>query len=379
MDNPQRRQNTSTSKVLVVIIVVGSLLAGGLLGYFVGYSATSEEIDNLQGQITELQEQISTITTTLEETFLYSQLYEQVENLQSQVTALQEQVLSLESSQDITGEVDKLQNQLSTLQEQIDTLQTEPTVTYQNITYLLDEIDDLEDQLSTLQQQINNLQMTPTVTHQNITYIIGENFSLSQLFDQVRQSVVVVEGLIPQYDRFGRLYYTQVQGSGFVYSINGQMVILTSYHIVADTTTINVTFVNGNEYEASILGSDQYADLAVLSTSASQSEYKPLEIISSSTLKVGDLVIVIGTPYGLEGSMSEGLVSALNRTLVAEEYSITGVIQTTAPLNPGNSGGPLLNYQGQVVGIATAIVQESQGIGFAIPSDVILENIEEII
>jgi S1-C subfamily serine protease len=77
--------------------------------------------------------------------------------------------------------------------------------------------------------------------------------------------------------------------------------------------------------------------------------------------------------------MSEGIVSALNRTLTLEEFSISNVVQTTAPLNPGNSGGPLLNYQGQVVGIATAIVQESQGIGFAIPSNVILENIQEII
>jgi serine protease Do len=90
-------------------------------------------------------------------------------------------------------------------------------------------------------------------------------------------------------------------------------------------------------------------------------------------------VIVVGTPYGLEGSMSEGIISALNRTLTTDDYSIGKLIQTTAPLNPGNSGGPLLSYKGQVVGIVTAIVQESQGIGFAIPSDTILENIQEII
>jgi serine protease Do len=157
------------------------------------------------------------------------------------------------------------------------------------------------------------------------------------------------------------------------------MVILTNYHVVADTTSINVTYVNEKEYSATILGSNQDADLAVLSTDAPENVYKPLEIISSSTLRVGDSVIVVGTPYGLEGSMSEGIVSALNRTLTADDYSIGNVIQTTAPLNPGNSGGPLLNYRGQVVGIITAIVQESQGIGFAIPSDTILENIQEII
>ena len=134
-----------------------------------------------------------------------------------------------------------------------------------------------------------------------------------------------------------------------------------------------------SEYSASILGSNPYADLALLSTNAPYEEGNPLEFVSSSTLRVGDSVIVVGTPYGLEGSMSVGIVSALNRTLTTEEYSIGNVIQTTAPLNPGNSGGPLLNYKGQVVGMVTAVVQESQGIGFAIPSDTILANVEEII
>ncbi len=241
-----------------------------------------------------------------------------------------------------------------------------------------EDINNLKNQLKELQEQMSNLQTAQNVTYQNITYILDKNVSLSQLFDQVRQSVVVVEGMVPHRDFFGRVYYTQVQGSGFVYSPNGQMMILTNYHVIADATTVNVTFFDGNEYSASILGSNLFADIALLSTNATQSMYEPLEIVSSSNLRVGNPVIVVGTPYGLEGSMSDGIVSALNRTLIVEEYSIPNVIQTTAPLNPGNSGGPLLNYQGQVVGIATAIVQESQGIGFAIPSDVILENIEEI-
>ncbi len=236
------------------------------------------------------------------------------------------------------------------------------------------KIDNLESQLSNLQKQINNSQMTSTVNSS-----LGENISLPQLFDQVRQSVVVVEGLIQNRDFFGRVHYTQVQGSGFIYNFAGEMIILTNYHVVADTTSINVIFTNEKENSASILGSNQYADLAVLSIDTTENEYKPLEIVSSSTLRVGDSVIVVGTPYGLEGSMSEGIVSALNRTLTTDEYSIGNVIQTTAPLNPGNSGGPLLNYQGQVVGMVTAIAQESQGIGFAIPSDIILENIEEIL
>ncbi len=236
------------------------------------------------------------------------------------------------------------------------------------------EIDDLENQLSTLNHRIDNLQMASIESS-----IQGKNVSLPQLFNQSRQSVVVVEGVIANRDFFGRIYYTQVQGSGFIYNFAGQMVILTNYHVVAGTTRINITFVDEKEYSASILGSNQFADLAVLNRDAPENEYKPLKIVSSSTLRVGDSVIVVGTPYGLEGSMSEGIISALNRTLTTEEYSIGNVIQTTAPLNPGNSGGPLLNYQGQVVGMVSAIVQESQGIGFAVPSDTIVENIQEII
>ena len=235
------------------------------------------------------------------------------------------------------------------------------------------QIHNLESQLSTLNQRVDSLK-APILPS-----IIGENVSLPLLFEQVRQSVVVVEGLTQHRDFFGRVYYTQVQGSGFISNFDGQMVILTNYHVVAGTTSINITFINEKEYSASILGSNPYADLALLSTNAPNEEGNPLEFVSSSTLRVGDSVIVVGTPYGLEGSMSVGIVSALNRTLTTEEYSIGNVIQTTAPLNPGNSGGPLLNYKGQVVGMVTAVVQESQGIGFAIPSDTILANVEEII
>ncbi len=275
-------KNSRISALLVVIIVIASLVAGGLFGYLRCYSTTSGEISNLQNQVIVLQEQIANVQST-----------------------------------------------------------------------------------------------------QNVTVISGENVSVSQLYEQVEDSVVVIRGMmIAQYDRFGRPYYTQVQGSGFVYNFTGQIVIVTNYHVVNSAINITVTFSNGNAYTATVLGSDPYAELAVLSADAPQEEYKPLEIVSSSTLKVGDPVLVIGTPYGLAGSMSTGFVSSLGRTLTAETtggYVIANVIQTTAPLNPGNSGGPVLNYQGQVVGIATAIVEDSQGVGFAIPSNTILREIEDLV
>jgi S1-C subfamily serine protease len=122
-------------------------------------------------------------------------------------------------------------------------------------------------------------------------------------------------------------------------------------------------------------------DLAVLSVDAPKSEFRPLEIANSQMLKVGDPVIAVGNPYGLSGSMTAGIVSQLRRTMTEETtggYSIANVIQTTAPINPGNSGGPLLNYQGQVVGITAAVVANSEGISFAIPSNTILRETKSL-
>ena len=242
-------------------------------------------------------------------------------------------------------------------------------------------ISDLENQVSSLQGQLSNLQSTPVVSDQNSTYIIGENASLAPLYAEVKNSVVVIRGLTVQNDIFGRAYYSQVQGSGFVYNFTGQMVIITNYHVVQDTLNITVTFINGDGYEATVLGSDPYADLAVLSADAPQSEYKPLVIVSSSQLDVGDPVVAVGGPYGLAGSLTTGIVSAMGRTITDEtsSYPIANVIQTSTPINPGNSGGPLLNYEGQAVGITTAIVSDSQGLGFAIPSSAILREIESLI
>jgi S1-C subfamily serine protease len=243
-------------------------------------------------------------------------------------------------------------------------------------------INDLQNQVSALQGQVSNFQSTSNVVNQNSTYIMGENSSLAPLYAEVKDSIVVIRGVTVQYDVFRRSYYSQVQGSGFVYNFAGQMVVITNYHMVQDALNITVTFINGNGYAATVLGLDPYADLAVLSTNAPQSEYKPLEIVSSSTLEVGDPVIAVGGPYGLAGSMTTGIVSALGRTITEEMsggYPIANVIQMSAPINPGNSGGPLLNYQGQVVGITTAIVSDSQGLGFAIPSSTVLREIESLV
>jgi S1-C subfamily serine protease len=120
----------------------------------------------------------------------------------------------------------------------------------------------------------------------------------------------------------------------------------------------------------------------VLSVDSPNTELKPLSIASSSTLNVGDPVIAIGSPFGLGGSMTSGIVSQLGRTIkesLAGDFPIANIIQISAPINPGNSGGPLFNYDSKVVGITTAIIADSEGVGFAIPSNTILREIESLV
>ena len=236
------------------------------------------------------------------------------------------------------------------------------------------EINSLNAEVATLQSQVSALQGGQNVTYQNIT-VYQNPTALAEIYSSVRDSVVLVQGTTGS---------ETVQGSGFVYNFSNRIVLITNYHVVYDTTDLSVTFSNGNGYAATVLGTDPYADLAVLSVDAAAGEFKPVEIVSSSTLRVGEPVIAIGNPYGLVGSLTTGVVSALGRTITEEEeyaggFAIANIIQTSAPINPGNSGGPLLNVVGKVVGITTAIVSDSQGLGFAIPSNTILREISALI
>ena len=246
----------------------------------------------------------------------------------------------------------------------------------------------LNQQVSSLQSEVASLQSaaeTATNTQDSsiTTTSNTESVSLSDMYETVENSVVTIECTIVEYTiPFGHQVTSEVQGSGFVYEYEGQMVIITNNHVVEDAVSITVTFADGNTYDAEVLGSDASTDLAVLSADAPTSEYYPLEIVSSSTVRVGDYVVAIGSPYGLAGTMTTGIVSALDRTITDDtgsSYDITGLIQTSAPINSGNSGGPLMTYDGEVIGITTAIVSDSDGLGFAIPSDTILSVIETVL
>jgi S1-C subfamily serine protease len=240
--------------------------------------------------------------------------------------------------------------------------------------------------ISSLQDTISSLQSllaaNSTGTGQGLPSGSASAINTTLIYEYANASVVTVQGLQPTASFFGTVYQP-VLGSGFVVTFRGSYYVVSNYHVVQHDLNISVTFRDGNAYGARVVGSDPYSDLAVLTVNgAPASEYFPLTFVASSTLRVGQPVVAIGNPYGLSGSMTEGLISQLGRTIQDEtsgNFSIADVIQISTPINPGNSGGPLLNSHGQVVGITTAIVSGSQGIGFAIPSDTIIRELPYLI
>lgn len=182
--------------------------------------------------------------------------------------------------------------------------------------------------------------------------------------------------------------YSTALGSGFIWDTQGD--IVTNNHVVDGATKIEVTFSDGTTVPATIVGQDPYSDLAVIKVDVSADKLSPVTMADSTQVKVGEIAIAIGNPYGFEGSMTVGTVSGLGRELPTSQvdqtsgasYSIPDVIQTDAAVNPGNSGGVLVNDQGQVIGVTSALESSSgssSGIGFAIPAEIVLKVVPSLI
>ena len=205
---------------------------------------------------------------------------------------------------------------------------------------------------------------------------IPQDGSLQQLYQQVMPGVVSIQVSTPQ---GGGL------GSGFVYDTQGH--VITNFHVVDGATTVEVDFASGFKARGTVIGVDKDSDIAVIKVDAPESELHPLMLGDSSNLQVGQTVIAIGNPFGLNGTMTLGIVSALGRTQTSAHsidgggfFSAADIIQTDAAINPGNSGGPLLNTSGEVVGINRAIATDSStasgqptnsGIAFAISGNIV--------
>ncbi|NPA92085.1 MAG: PDZ domain-containing protein [Chloroflexi bacterium] len=208
--------------------------------------------------------------------------------------------------------------------------------------------------------------------------------TLVDLYRQVSPGVVAIRVYLPD---------GGAQGSGFVYDKEGHVV--TNFHVVDGAEKVEVDFLSGRKAWARIVGTDKDSDLAVLQVQdVPAEELHPLPLADSDKVQVGQIVVALGNPFGLKGTMTMGIVSALGRTLPSEHEAAQGgyftagdMIQTDAPINPGNSGGPLLNMEGQVIGINRAIRTTSSfvgepvnsGIGFAIPSNIVRRVVPALI
>jgi len=212
--------------------------------------------------------------------------------------------------------------------------------------------------------------------------LAGEELRTIELFDKARRSVVFISPT----RRTGRLRMDVTEiptgtGSGFVWDRDGH--IVTNYHVIQNATGARVTLADGSEYVADLVGYSATKDLAVLRIDASPSKLVPLPVGTSHDLRVGQTVYAIGNPFGLDHTLTKGVVSALDREIRAPNGElIAGVIQSDAAINPGNSGGPLLDSAGRLIGVNTMIFSptgSSAGIGFSVPVDTVRRWVPDLI
>lgn len=203
----------------------------------------------------------------------------------------------------------------------------------------------------------------------SVVTVPAQRANYADLYEMVKDSVVMIR----VFSRTGSSV-----GSGFIYDERGH--IVTNHHVVSGATSIRVIFANGDMYSARVVGTDVDSDLAVIKIDNPPQNLKPLKLGNSTELRIGEEVIAIGNPFGLEGTLTAGVVSQKGRLLpTGRGYSIPGVIQTDAAINPGNSGGPLLNTKGEVVGVNTAIEPTAVGIGYAVPSSIVARVVPMLI
>ena len=197
--------------------------------------------------------------------------------------------------------------------------------------------------------------------------------SVNAIYKLAHRGVVEVKVDSQTTDPFGGTRQQSAEGSGFVYDTSGH--IVTNQHVVDGATSVRVTFWNGKTYDARVVGTDSSTDLAVLDVSAPSTMLYPLTLSDSDKVEVGDNVVAIGAPFGLAETVTAGIVSALHREMTSpSQFAIDDSIQTDAAINHGNSGGPLLDDQGHVIGVNAQIESDSggsDGVGFAIPSNTI--------
>jgi 2-alkenal reductase len=268
----------------------------------------------------------------------------------------------------------------------------------------------LEKTAATMPQPVNAVTLTGPAGPGPIIASAADDQVLEDLYLKANPSVVNIvttsrvktSSIFPQFpdipgfeNPFGNIprgqapqdFVQRGEGSGFVWDTEGR--IVTNNHVVENADKITVTFFDDRSATAKVVGTDPDSDLAVIKVDPKGLDLRPLPIGNSEEMKVGQQVVAIGNPFGLEGTMTTGIISALGRSLPAGSqlvgggsYTIPDVIQTDAAINPGNSGGPLLNMKGEVIGVNSAIespVRANSGVGFAIPSRILKIVIPQLI
>ena len=238
------------------------------------------------------------------------------------------------------------------------------------------DLTSLQDAYETVYQKVS-----PSVVHIQVTKTVSVS-------PQTSQSPFPFFGF--PFEQSPRQYHEEAIGSGFVWDTEGH--IVTNNHVVSGADTIEVTFADGTTVDAKLVGADPDSDLAVVQVDAPSETLTPIELADSTKAQVGQIVIAIGNPFGLQGTMTAGIISALGRTLPAQSessasrqrtvYTIPDIIQTDASINPGNSGGPLVDIEGRLIGVTAAIESPSHanaGIGFVIPSIIVKNVVPELI
>jgi len=235
-------------------------------------------------------------------------------------------------------------------------------VAFLNLQTQLEKMEtNLIEQNSEIQDLQNRIEILDTINQTGL-------MPWSTIYDQLKDSVVLIQTNLGL-------------GSGLVYDMEGH--IITNHHVIEDASNIQVTFLDGNVTSATVVGMDIYSDIAIIKVDQQVTTLQPVVLGTSFDLTVGEPVAAMGNPFGLSDTLTAGIVSSLERTLTAaENYVIIDIIQIDAAVNPGNSGGPLVNLNGQVVGVNTAMQSETgtfTGIGFAIPSDTVKREIDDLI
>jgi S1-C subfamily serine protease len=224
------------------------------------------------------------------------------------------------------------------------------------------------DDSSTVVRQVTVTSSEPAAT--------GKALAIGDIYERSEKAVVEITAAATQFSGS-----QSAQGSGFVFDDDGH--IITNQHVVEGASSISVRFWDGSTRSARLVGTDPSTDLAVIKVNAPATFLEPLRLGDSSAVDVGDPVVAMGSPYGLEGTVTSGIVSALHRQMTApNNFKILDSIQTDAAINHGNSGGPLLDQEGRVIGVNAQIESESggsDGVGFAIPSNTVRSIVSQLI